>query len=98
MIENETLVPYLVILLATTLIITYISKKNKSKIIAWAFTVFCGLAFLLYVLMLYNDLVMGKNDWGTFNWLTLIFLSMYIAEVYEVFGKIPNYGGNQPIK
>jgi len=92
MIKSAVLAPYALEMLILTLVVIYISKKNKGKIVAWSFTIFCGAAMLLLAGMLFNELIAARNEWLRFDALMLILLSMYIAEVYEVFQKLPVSG------
>lgn len=79
-------------LLLLALVFLYISKKDKSKIIAWLFTLFCGAGMLLYAVMLYEDVILKQDNLLKFEFLSVILLSIYIPEVYEVFQKLPDCG------
>lgn len=92
MIESAVLMPYVLKMLLLTLIVSYVSKKNKNKLVAWSFTIFCGVSILLLAMMIYNELIVERNDCLRFDALLIILLTLYIPEVYEVFGKLPDYG------
>lgn len=92
MIDSIVLMPYLILALSLSLVVLYISKKNKGKKIAWLFTISWGVSILLLARLSYDDLVVTRNDWLRFNGICILLLSIYIPEVFEVFDKLPFYG------
>lgn len=84
---NELVLPTIVFL-AVSLIFLYISKKkeNKDKLTAAMFTISSMVWVLLVAIMLYEDIVVTSQKWGTFNILVGILILLVVAESFECFG------------
>lgn len=89
-----------ILLLVATLALLYLSKKYKEqkykeqkekfgKRIALLCTVIGGMAFLVSGIMLYDETVVGHNDWKGFSGGSAILVILFILIIIEEFELLP---------
>ncbi len=83
----DKLITPTMLVLTITLVITYISKKKKSKLVAALFAAFGFAGISLLMIILYDEVVVGRHDWWRFIALSGVLIAMIVCETLEILGK-----------